>query len=688
MNTYHAKDIRNVAVVGHAGSGKTMLCESMLVCGGKINRLGSIEAGTTVSDFHEDEQAHGMSLHETVLNVEWMDRKLNLLDCPGYLDFIGETLSAYRVCDFAMIVVNASHGIEVGTDLVWDYANQMKIPKMVIINDLDKEHAEFDDVLGALRDHFTSKLFPLTLPVNPGAGFNQLLDVLRSEVITYADDKSGKFEESVAEGDLKDKVQGLHQELIELVADADDQLMEKFFEQEGLSEEELRAGLHKALLAESFIPVFCTSAQNDIGVARLMDFIAKYGFSPADHPGTVGKGANDEVVEIKADDKDPVAFVFKTADEAHAGQYSFFRVYSGEINGGSEIFNASRGVHEKLGQLFVLNGKQRESVDKLCAGDIGAAIKLKDTHTGNTLCSSKNPVQLPSIEYPSPNTVVAVSIENKGDEERLANGLATLKEEDPSLDYMVHPETHQTLLSGQGELHIRILKEVLEKRFRVVVDMEAPKIAFRETIRSKSESTYRHKKQSGGSGQFAEVWLRIEPNERGGDIHFKQSLTGQNVDRGFVPSVEKGVHAACEEGVLAGCRIVDVKVDFYDGKMHPVDSNDIAFQIAGKHAFQEAFRKAQPFILEPIYDLKIKVPESLTGDVMSDLSGRRGVIEGLDTVGHFQVIIAKAPQSELHNYTSTLRALTSGRGMFSQSFSHYQELPSHLQQKLVEQTGA
>ena len=682
MNTYQAKDIRNVAVVGHAGSGKTMLCESMLVCGGKIKRLGSIEAGTTVSDFHEDEQEHGMSLHETVLNVEWLDRKLNLLDCPGYLDFIGETLSAYRVCDFAMIVVNASHGIEVGTDLVWDYANQMKIPKMLIINDLDKDHAEFEEVLAKLRDHFTPKLFPLTLPINPGPGFNQLLDVLRSEVVTYAQDQSGKFEESPAEGEWKDKVQSLHQELIELVADADDQLMEKFFEQEGLAEDELRAGLHKALLGESFIPVFCTSAQQDIGVARLMDFISKYGFSPADHPGTVGKGADDEVVQVKADDSNPVAFVFKTADEAHTGQYSFFRVYSGEIKPGSEIYNASRNVHEKLGQLYVLNGKQRESVDVLCAGDIGAAIKLKDTHTGNTLCSDKAPVQLTPVEFPSPNTTVAVTLENKGDEDRLANGLNTLKEEDPSLDFCVHPETHQTLLSGQGELHIRILQEVLEQRFRVKVEMEAPKIAFRETIRSKAESTYRHKKQSGGSGQFAEVWLRIEPNERGGDIEFKQSLTGQNVDRGFVPSVEKGIHAACQEGVVAGCRIVDVKIDFYDGKMHPVDSNDMAFQIAGKHAFQEAFKKGGPYILEPIYDLKIKVPESLTGDVMSDLSSRRGVIEGLETVGHFQVILAKAPLSELHNYTSKLRALTSGRGMFSQSFSHYQELPAHLQEKL------
>lgn len=660
-----------------------MLCESMLVCGGKIKRLGSIEAGTTVSDFHEDEQQHGMSLHETVLNVEWLDRKLNLLDCPGYLDFIGETLSAYRVCDFAMIVVNASHGIEVGTDLVWDYASQMKIPKMIIINDIDKEHAQFDEVLGKLRDHFTPKLFPLTLPINPGSGFNQLLDVMRSEVVTYAQDDSGKFDESPAKGEWKEKVQALHQELIELVAGADDKLMEKFFEEEGLSEEELRAGLHKALLAESFIPVFCTSAKHDIGVARLMDFIAKYGFSPADHPGTVGKGADDEVVQIKADGADPVAFVFKTADEAHAGQYSFFRVYSGELTGGTEIFNASRGVHEKLGQIYVLNGNKRETVDKLCAGDIGAAIKLKDTHTGNTLCSTKAPVILPPIEYPSPNTVVALSLENKGDEDRLANGLATLKEEDPSLDYFVHPETHQTLLSGQGELHIRILQEVLEKRFRVIVEMEAPKIAFRETIRAHAESTYRHKKQSGGSGQFAEVCLRVEPNERGNGIDFKQSLAGQNVDRAFVPSVDKGVHAACEEGVLAGCRIVDVKVDFFDGKMHAVDSNDFAFQISGKHAFQEAFKKAQPFILEPIYDLRIKIPETLTGDVMSDLSGRRGVIEGLESVGHFQVILAKVPQTELHNYTSTLRALTSGRGMFSQSFSHYQELPQQLQQKWV-----
>lgn len=683
MKTYLASEIRNFSVVGHGGSGKTMLCEAMLACSGVVSRLGSIAAGTTQSDYHPDEKAHQISIHPTLLHTEWLDRKFNIIDCPGYLDFLAGALGAIRASDFALIVVNAANGVEVGTDQVWEYATRFGLPKIIVVNDLDKEHANFDAILAELREHFGQKMFPMTLPMNPGPGFNQLLDVMRSEAVSYATDGSGKYEEKPAEGDWNTRVRDLHRELIELTAEADDSLLERFFEQDGLSEEELRAGVHKAVQSEAFVPVFCTSAQHDIGVMRLMDFIAKYASSPADRKVVPALDREDRPIDIALADTETAAWVFNTSNEAHVGGISVFRVYSGSIRAGTGLINANTGSEEKLTQLFVLNGKNRVPVDRLDAGDIGAVVKLRNTFTGNTLCSPGRFARLPAIEYPPPNFQTALVLKNKGDEDRLAQGLLSLHAEDPTFRHRVDPETHQTLLSGQGEMHIQILAEALRDNFNVAIDMAEPRVPLRETIKARAETKYRHKKQSGGAGQFAEVWLRIEPGPRNSGVDFKHSLVGQNVDRAFVPSVEKGVKTACHEGVLAGYQVVDLKVDFYDGKMHPVDSKDIAFQIAGNHAFRDAFLNAKPYLLEPIYDLEIKVPDKFTGDVIADLSARRGHILGMDTAGSLQVIKAAVPQLELYRYSSALRAISGGRGIHSEKFSRYEEMPSSFQEKFI-----
>jgi len=686
MKEYQAADIRNLAIVGHASSGKTMLSEAMLATAGVINRMGSIAAGSTVSDYHNSEQQRQISVSTTLMHLDWLDKKFNLLDSPGYADFISEGLGALRVSDLAVIVVHANHGAGVGTGTVWKYATQIGIPKVIVLNAFDKEETDFEKSLAELREHFGERIFPLTIPVNPGAGFNQVLDVQRSEVMTFAGDKSGKYSEAPAAGADGERVKQLHTQLIEFIAESDDALMEKFFAQGGLSEEEMRAGLHAAIQKQVFTPVFVTAAETNIGTARLMDFIAKYGSSPVDRPKTQAKDADGQEVELALTDPDPVVLVFKTMSEAQFGELSFFRVYSGSLKFGSELYNSDRRSTEKIGQIYLLNGKTRTSVPSLVAGDIGAVVKLKDTNTGDTLCATKKPVFLPRVEYPHPNIHAALKSSGKGEEDKIASGLAALHHEDPTFLYMVDSELRQTILSAQGELHLEVIADKLRKRYNVHVELVEPRVRYRETIKGRGESKYRHKKQTGGAGQFAEVWMRIEPKPRDTGVEFTNSLVGQNVDRVFVPSVEKGVMKACDEGILAGYRVVDVKIDFYDGKMHPVDSKDIAFQIAGYFGFKEAFTMARPCMLEPINLVEIQIPEDCMGKVMGDLSSRRGKIQGMEVDGGFQVIKAHVPSKELYRYSSTLRSLTGGRGIHSETFSHYEEMPRDAEHRVVEES--
>lgn len=663
-----------------------MLGEAMLVCGGVLNRLGSVANGTTISDYHDNERERKISIQASLLHTEWQGKKFNMLDCPGYLDFISEALGALRVADFALIVVDAKEGVGVGTMQVWDWATQFGIPKVFVVNGLDKENTDFDQTLAQIRQFFGDKVFPLSLALNPGPAFNQVLDVPRSEVITYAGDKSGKFTEAPASGATADQVKELHEKLVEFIAEADDALMEKYFEQGTLSEEDLRGGLHKAIQQQSFVPLFVTSAEKNVGVARVMDFIAKYASSPADQPKVKALDHNDAGVELDINSPEPVLYVFKTLSEAKFGEVSFFRVYAGKLRVGTEVSNTSRRSSEKIGQIYILNGQTRTSVEELGAGDIGATVKLKDTHTGNTLCSPKLPRTLPKVQWPKPSIHAAIELKVKGEEDKLSQGLAALHQADPTFVYAVDGELRQTVLSAQGELHLAVIVDEMKKRYKVEIEMLPPKIRFRETIKGRGDSKYRHKKQTGGAGQFAEVWMRIEPKPRDSGLEFTESLVGQNVDRVFVPSVEKGVNRAATEGILAGYRVTDVKIDFYDGKMHPVDSKDIAFQIAGYEAFKEAFKAARPILLEPIQNVEIKVPDDFMGAVMGDLSSRRGKIQGMDSVGGMQVIKAQVPAAELYRYSVTLRSLTGGRGVHGEDFSHYEEMPAAMAQKVIEES--
>jgi elongation factor G len=684
MADHRSADIRNFAIVGHASSGKTILSEAMLACSGMINRMGRIVDGTTVSDYHVSEKQRQISTQTSLLHTKWMEKKFNILDTPGYLDFMSEALAALYVTDLALVVVHAQHGISVGTERVSNYADECGIPKIIVINAMDKPNANFDKVLSDARAHYGPRVFPLNVPVNPGPDFNQVLDVLRNDIVTYETTGRGRYTEEPAHGSWKDRAVQLHRELIELIAESDDALLTKFFDQGGLSEEEFRDGIHAAVQQQHFIPLFCISAETDVGVARLMDFIAKYGSSPIDRAKVTAVDAYGKEAEVALSSSEPVAQVFKTMNEEHFGELSFFRVYSGTVRTGMELYNTTRGVSERIGQIYLLNGRDRSAVGELSSGDIGATVKLKDTHTGNTLCPVGSSLKLPAPDYPKPSLHAALQPRARGQEDKIAAGLATLHGEDPAFHFTADPELHQTIVAAQGDLHLDVVAERLRRRFNVHFDFVEPRVRFRETIKTSAEADYRHKKQSGGAGQFAQVLLRITPAARDSGFAFTESLSGQCVDRVFVASVERGVHHACTEGILAGYRVVDVNVNFYDGKMHPVDSNDISFQVAGYWAFKEAFLKARPCLLEPIHSLEIRVPEDCVGKVIGDLSSRRGKVVGMDAGSRLQVVHALAPAWELYRYASQLRSLTGGRGLHTEQFSHYEDLPTELEPQVIE----
>lgn len=685
MKEYLTADLRNAAIVGHASAGKTMLSECMLACAGVINRLGRIENGSTVSDYHDAEHERKNSIYSSMLFCEWQGKKVNFIDTPGFLDFTAEPLGALRVADNAVVVVQAKDGVLVGTNKVWEYATQYEVPKLIVVNGLDREQVEFDRILAQLREIFSPRIIPLTLPgMKTGPGFNTVVDVLTNSALTYDASENGKFKEAPASDD---EAKALYTQLVEYVAESDDRLMEKFFEAGSLSPEEMKQGLHSAYLKQSFIPLFVTASSTNVGVSRVLDFLTEYGATPLDKPKIKAQDGNGNDIEVDVHSGDTSLYVFRTLNESQAGDFAYFRVYSGKVSVGQDLYNAAKSVTERMGAMFVANGKNRASIDHLNAGDIGAVVKLKNTHTTNTLSAPKHVVVLPRTAFPRPNIHSALRLKSKGDEDKIATGLAALHEEDPAFIYQVDAELHQTVLSGQGELHLQVVTNRLKNRFKVDIELAQPRIRFRETIKSSGDAKYRHKKQTGGAGQFAEVWMRIEPKPRDSGVEFTESLVGQNVDRSFVPSVEKGVNRACTEGILAGYKVTDVKIDFYDGKMHPVDSKDIAFQIAGYEAFKEAFLKARACLLEPIYVIEVRIPEECMGNVMGDLSSRRGKILGMDSApGGFQLVKAQVPAMELFHYSNTLRSLTGGRGLHTEDFSHYEELPKALELKVIEET--
>ncbi|MCK4893860.1 MAG: elongation factor G [Calditrichia bacterium] len=682
MKNYTSESIRNVGTGSHGGAGKTSLVEAMLYIMGATTRLGQVEQGNTISDYNEDEIERQISISTSLLHAEWDKHKINMIDTPGFFDFFGDVISGLSCVENVLILISASSGIEVGSEQIWNLAKRYNKPATFILNKLDRENINFDQIVNSFKERFGHNVLLAQFPVETGHNFFKVVDILKMKLLTYPQDKTGKPTVEEIPADLKGRADELRNQLIEAVAESDDALLEKFFEAGELSEEDFQSGFKKGFLNRHIFPIFCTSATHNVGVSSLLDFIVTYSPAPSDMPPF--KSSDDK--ERKPLDSEPLtASIFKTVSEAHVGELSFVRVYSGILKSGSEVFNSTQSSSERVGQIFDLSGKTKQNVDQLHAGDIGALVKLKGTHTGDTLCMKSNPFQLPKPDLPEPLVMLAVSPKSKGDESKISSGFHALHEEDPSFIIRFDPELKQTIIAGQGELHLDIIVKRLKQKFGVEVNIKDPKIPYRETIKGKADAKYRHKKQSGGAGQFAEVWMHIEPKARGEGVEFNNSLVGQNVDRVYVTSVEKGVNFACEEGIIAGYRVVDLKVNFYDGKMHPVDSSDIAFQIAGKAAFKEGFQQAKPVLLEPIFDIEVKVPEEYMGDVMGDISSKRGKISGMDSEGTFQVIKAKVPVAELHKYSTTLRSMTQGRGIFTQKFSHYEEVPHDMAQKIVDQ---
>jgi len=684
LKEYQTEEVRNIVLLGHGSSGKTSLSEAMLFSAGITTRLGRTEDGTTTSDYHSDEIERKFSISSSLLNCEWNKIKFNLLDAPGYLDFVGESKSLTRVADLALITINGQSGVEVGTELVFKFAKEDELPVWFIINMLDKEHADFNKVLNSIQASFTKKTVPLQIPVNSGPNFDTIADVLTQKVLKYSKDQKGTYTESDPTGDIKDKLNALKNDLIESVAESDDTLLEKYLSEGALTEDEFFNGLRQAIIKRELFPVFVASGLNNIGITKIMDHIVTHAPAPFAKIAVKGNYKGNSITRKISDNEPTSLYIFKTISELHVGELSIFKVFSGSLKTGFDLLNSSNGKTERIGQIYCINGKEKQEIAHLHAGDIGAVVKLKFSKTTDTLCDQRAPVTYPGIAFPEPVIQIAIEPKSRGDEEKISAGLQALTSEDPTMSWHFDPELKQTILSGQGELHLAIILQRLKQKFGVEVNQLPPRIPYRETIKKQGDSKYRHKKQTGGAGQFAEVWMYVEPAPAGTGVEFTNKLVGQNVDRVFVPSVEKGVRSACEEGILAGYHVTDIKAVFYDGKMHPVDSKDIAFQIAGKGAFKECFTNGNPILLEPIYNLEVIIPEEFMGDVMGDISVRRGKIQGIDSEGPFQKITAKVPLAELYRYSTALRSMTQGRGMHRQSFSHYEQMPKEAQDKVVE----
>jgi elongation factor G len=680
------EEIRNIATGAHGGAGKTSIAEAMLFNMGEISRIGAMESGNTVSDYSEDEISRQISINASLLHGEWNHHKINLVDTPGYSDFFGEVVGALRAVDSVMLVVSATGGVEVGTELVWEEAEKKKLARIIVINKLDKENIDYDNLVKSLQATFGHKVVLAQFPVTTGPNFTEVIDLIRMKLLKFATDNAGKFsEENIPEG-LQGKANDLRIKLIEAVAESDDKLMERYFEAGELSENEFQAGLKKAILGDEVYPIFCVSATKNVGISRLNDVIVDFLPCPGDMPSAVGVDSSEKKAERKCNVTEPSsALVFKTVSEAHMGELSYLKVFSGAVKTGDDFINATQKSAERIGQLFILNGKNKKSIDRLIAGDIGAVVKLKGTHTSDTLCDKNKVIVFPKIEFPEPKIRTAIVPKTKGDEEKISAGLHSLHEEDPTFIASYDPELKQTIISGQGELHLSIILKRLSQKYHVEVEEEEPRIPYRETIKSKAEAQGKYKKQSGGRGQYGDCYLRLEPCERGKQFEFVDGIVGGVIPGKYIPAVEKGVVERMTKGVIAGYPVIDVRVTCFDGSYHSVDSSEMAFKVAASMGFKKAFMEAKPVILEPIYELTIKVPEEYMGDVMGDISSRRGKIMGMDSEGKFQLIRARVPLAELYKYSTALRSMTAGRGIHTRKFAFYEEVPAEFAKKIIEQ---
>ena len=708
MKVYQTNEIKNIALLGSSGSGKTTLVEAMLFESGVIKRRGSVAAKNTVSDYFPVEQEYGYSVFSTVLHVEWNNKKLNIIDCPGSDDFVGSTVTALNVTDTAIILLNGQYGVEVGTQNHFRYTEKLNKPVIFLVNQLDNEKCDYDNILEQLKEAYGSKVVPIQYPIATGPGFNALIDVLLMKKYSWKPEGGAPAIEDIPAEEM-DKAMEMHKALVEAAAENDENLMEKFFEQDSLSEDEMREGIRKGLIARGMFPVFCVCGGKDMGVRRLMEFLGNVVPFVSEMP----KVQNTEGKEVAPDSNGPESlYFFKTSVEPHIGEVSYFKVMSGKVHEGDDLLNADRGSKERIAQIYVVAGGNRVKVEELQAGDIGAAVKLKDVKTGNTLNGKDCDYKFNFIKYPNSKYTRAIKPVNEADVEKMMSILNRMREEDPTWVIEQSKELKQTLVHGQGEFHLRTLKWRLENNEKLQVKYEEPKIPYRETITKAARADYRHKKQSGGAGQFGEVHLIVEPYkegmpipetykfngqefkitvrgteeiplEWGGKLVFVNSIVGGSIDARFLPAIMKGIMSRMEQGPLTGSYARDVRVIVYDGKMHPVDSNEISFMLAGRNAFSEAFKNAGPKILEPIYDVEVFVPSDRMGDVMGDLQGRRAMIMGMSSEKGFEKLVAKVPLKEMSSYSTALSSLTGGRASFIMKFSSYELVPTDVQDKLM-----
>jgi elongation factor G len=683
VKTYDANDIRNVLLVGHGGAGKTTLLEAMLFTAGATTRMGTVEDGNTVSDFEPEEVKKGISVSLAMAPVEWNGVKINVLDAPGYADFVGDVRSAIRAVDAVLVVVSAVDGVEVQTEVAWELAVQAGLPRAILVNKLDRERASFQRTLDQLVASFGTQVAPLELPLGEEHDFSGVADLLLRKAYRY--DGGPRATEGEWPDDIHAKADPLREKLVEAVAESDDALIEKYLEEGELSEEEVVHGVKKGFADARIAPVLCAAAAAPIGVDRVLQFIADEFPSPLDRRPIVVRTRAGEEVERGCDVAAPLAaYVFKTVSDPYVGHITMFRVFSGRVRPDSSLFNATKGTEERIGQVFALRGKEHDTVSEVVAGDIGAVAKLSHTTTGDTLSVKDDPVTIPAAEMPEPLLAFAISPKTKGDEDKLSTALARLREEDPTLRVERSEETHETVMYGMGEAHLDVMLERMKRKFGVEVSTAPAKIAYRETIRGPGKGLGRHVKQTGGHGQYGVCSIEIEPLPRGEGFEFVDKIFGGAIPNQFIPSVEKGVVKAMQEGIVSGYPMVDVRVTLVDGKFHSVDSSDMAFQIAGSLAIKEAAQAAGVILLEPIVEIEVVVPESYTGDIMGDLNSKRAKIQGMESAGAGkQRVRALVPQAEVARYAIELRSITGGRGAFTMRFSHYEEVPTHLAEKVI-----
>ena len=679
MKEYETKQLRNVVLLGHGSAGKTSLAEAMLFASGAINRMGEVEAGTTVADFDEEEMRRHISLNLALVPVEWGGCKVNVLDTPGYTDFVGEVKSAIRVADLALLVVDAVAGVEVGTELVWNHAEEQGLPLVVVVNKMNRENSDLGRPLAALKEAFGKNFFPVQLPIGAEGDFAGVVDLVKKRAFLGTDGKEADIPD-----DMIDQVEEARLQVIEAAAEADDDLIVKYLEGEELTDAEVQQGLRAAILNGTAVPVLVTAATAGVGTKALLDALVAYAPSPVDRgPVTAEGAAGDE--EIEPNELAPLAaLAFKTTADPFVGKLTYLRVYGGTLESDSRVFNGRAGEEERLGQLHVMRGKDQSPVPRLRTGDIGAIAKLAHTVTGDTLCDKGHRVALPGPDLPSPLFGVAVNPTSKADQAKLGPTLTRICEEDPTLRWHQEPSTGQTILEGMGEAHVDIALRRMENRFDVGVETSIPKVPYKETITKTFADQYRHKKQTGGAGQFAEVHMRLEPMPRDSGYEFDWEVFGGAISRSFESSIQKGVKQVMEQGVIAGYPVVDIKAVVFDGKEHPVDSKDIAFQIAGREVFKKVMMSAGPVLLEPIHKIVITVPDEYTGDIMGDLNTKRARVQGMDQKGNKSIITALAPLAEMQRYATDLRSLTQGRGVFTMELDHYAEVPAHLTQEITE----